>query len=68
MLETWVPSLGWEDPLEEEMAAHSVFLPGESHGWRSLVGYSLWSRKRVTLSTQTSLHHDRYVVENLNSV
>ena len=23
MLETWVRSLGWEDPLEKEMAAHS---------------------------------------------
>ena len=23
----------------------SVLLPGESHGWRSLVGYSLWGRK-----------------------
>ena len=23
MWETWVPSLGWEDPLEEEMAIHS---------------------------------------------
>ena len=21
-----------------------VFLPGESHGWRSLVGYSPWGR------------------------
>ena len=21
--ETWVPSLGWEDPLEEGMATHS---------------------------------------------
>ena len=30
MRETWVPSLGWEDPLEEGMATHSVFLPGES--------------------------------------
>ena len=28
--ETWVPSLGWEDPLEEGMAATTVFLPGES--------------------------------------
>ena len=26
------------DPLEKEMAAHSVFLPGESHGQRSLAG------------------------------
>ena len=23
MPETWVPSLGWEDPLEEEMDIHS---------------------------------------------
>ena len=38
--ETWVRSLGWEDPLEKEMAPHSVLLPGESHGWRSLVGCS----------------------------
>ena len=26
MQETWVQSLGWEDPLEEEMAAHSSIL------------------------------------------
>ena len=24
--ETWVQSLGWEDPLEEEMATHSSIL------------------------------------------
>ena len=39
MQDTWVQSLGWEDPLEEEMATHSpVVLPGESHG-QELVGY-----------------------------
>ena len=26
MLETQVPSLGWEDPLEQEMATHSSIL------------------------------------------
>ena len=26
MWETWVRSLGWEDPLEEEMATHSSIL------------------------------------------
>ena len=26
MQETWVRSLGWEDPLEEEMATHSSIL------------------------------------------
>ena len=34
----WVQSLGWEDPLETGMATH--YLPGESHGQRSLAGYS----------------------------
>ena len=38
--ETQVRSLGWEDPLEKEMATHSSILPGESHGQRSLEGYS----------------------------
>ena len=35
-------SLGREDPLEEEMQPTPVFLPGKSHGQRSLVGYSPW--------------------------
>ena len=35
-----VRSLGQEDPLEEGMGTHSVFLPGESPGERSLMGYS----------------------------
>ena len=39
MQETWVQSLGWEDPLEEGMAT-PVFLPGEFQGQRSLVGYT----------------------------
>ena len=29
MPETLVPSLGWEDSLEEDMAIHSSILPGE---------------------------------------
>ena len=36
MQETQVRSLGWEDPLEKGMAAHSSILPGESYGQRSL--------------------------------
>ena len=36
MQETPVQSLGWEDPLEEGMQPIPVFLPGESHGQRSL--------------------------------
>ena len=29
MQETWVQSLGWEDPLEKEMAMHSSILAWE---------------------------------------
>ena len=45
MQETWVRSLGWEDPLEKEMAIHSGLLPGKSHGRRSLVDCSPWGHK-----------------------
>ena len=40
MWETRVQPLGWEDPLEKEMATHSSILPGKSQGQRSLAGYS----------------------------
>ena len=43
--ETQFRSLSWEDPLEKEMQPTPVFLPGESHGHRSLVGYSPWGHK-----------------------
>ena len=39
MQETQVQSLGPEDPLEKGMAT-LVFLLGESHGQRSMAGYS----------------------------
>ena len=38
--ETRVPSLGGEEPLEEGTATYSSLSPEESHGQRSLVGYS----------------------------
>ena len=37
MRETWVPSLVWEDPLEEGMATHSSIL-----AWRILVDRGAW--------------------------
>ena len=45
MRETWVQSLGWEDPLGRAWQPTPVFLPGESYGQRNLAGYSLWSRR-----------------------
>ena len=34
------------------MATHPVFLPGKSHGWRGLVGHSLWGRKESDTTEQ----------------
>ena len=45
MQEPWVQSLGWEDPWRRKWQPMLVFSPGESHGQRSLAGYSLWGRK-----------------------
>ena len=44
MRETLVRVLGWEDPLEEEMA---LFLPGKYHGLRNLADYSPLVCERV---------------------
>ena len=56
MQEMQVRSLGWEDPLEEKMAIHSSILAWESHGQRTLVGYSPWSCKEKDTTKQ--LNHD----------
>ena len=53
--ETWVPSLGQEDPLQKRMATSLVFLPGEFHGLRSLVGYSPWGSKELNMTVQLTL-------------
>ena len=57
MRETGVRSLGKEDALEKEPTP--VFLPGESHGWRSLVGYSPRGLKES--DTTQRLHYTLYV-------
>ena len=54
MWETWVRFVGREDPLEKEMATHSLFLPRKSLGRRSLAGCSPWGRKE---SDTTELYH-----------
>ena len=43
--EMQVRFLGWEDPLEKEMATHCSIVAWKIHGQKSLVGYSPWSHK-----------------------
>ena len=55
MQETWVQSLGWEDPLEKGRLPTPVFLPGKSHRQRSLAGYSPWDHKESDMTEQLKL-------------
>ena len=59
MRETWVRSLGQEDPLGKGMSPTLVLLHGEFHKQGSLMGYSPWLQRvghdRVT-NTLTSFN------------
>ena len=43
--QTWVPSLGWEDPLEKGKATHSSIL-----AWRTLGRKELDTTEQLSLS------------------
>ena len=67
MQEMQVQSLGWEDPLEKEMATHSsIFLLGKSYGQRSLVGYVHGGRKRVRHNRVTKQQLSRLLTRSPN--
>ena len=51
--ETWVQSLGLEDPLKEGMQPTPVLLPGEFHRQRSLVVYTPLGRKESDMTEAT---------------
>ena len=46
-------SLGWEDPVEKEMATHSTIHARKSRGQRSLADYSTWGCKESILFFQS---------------
>ena len=50
MWETWVQSLGWEDPLEKGKSTHSSILAGEFPGW-----HSPWGGKESDAAERLSL-------------
>ena len=64
MQETWVRSLGWEDPWKRERQAIPVFLPREFHGQRSLVGYSLPGHKELDMIERLTLSLSLFTVSS----
>ena len=60
--ETKVRSLGWEDFQKEKWQPTPVFVPEESHGQRSLAGYSPQGHKEPdTTEHARKLYHLIYI-------
>ena len=55
--ETWVQSLGQEDPRRRKGQPRLVFLPGKSYGQSSLASYSPWGLKELTTTKDTEHTH-----------
>ena len=78
MQETWVPSLGWEDLLEKEMAAHSSTLAqknpmdggawqatahGVAKSWTQLSDFTfLLSRRNTRALSLTQTHTNTFCI------
>ena len=63
MQETQAPSLGWEDPLEEEGNPLQYSCLENPHGKRSLVGYIPWGHKE--LNTTERLSTEQHTIYNM---
>ena len=50
MQKTKFQSLDQEDPLEKEKTTHPIILAWETHGQKSLVGYSPWVTKELCMT------------------
>ena len=55
MQETWVQSLGREDPLEKEMATHSSILTWRIPWTEETGSYSPWGHKQSDTTEQLTL-------------
>ena len=53
---TWLSSWVKKVPWRRKWLPIPVFLPGDFHGQRSLVGYSPWGCKELDMTEQLSLH------------
>ena len=66
MQEMGVRSLGQEDPRRREWQPTPVFLPGESRGQRSLVGYSALGCKESDTTEQLTHTYIPYLIPGEN--
>ena len=62
MWETWIQSLGWEDPLEKEMATHSSILAGRIPRTEELGKLQSTGSQRVGYNRAKSLMWEELVI------
>ena len=64
----WVRSLGWEDPLEKEMANHSSILAWKIPWAEVLMGCSPWGRRESDTTEHAHISHikSEYVFKKSN--
>ena len=63
--ETWVQSLGWEDPLEKEMATHSSILAWEIPWTEEPGGLQSTGSQKVRHDLQLSTHTSRHEISDV---
>ena len=62
MQEMWVQSLGWEDPLEKEMATHSSILAWAIPGTEELGGLQSMGSQRAGHDLATTQQHSCFTL------
>ena len=71
MWETWVQSVGWEDPLAEDMATHSSILAWrilmDSGAWRAAVAAPFYTQQTEYASSSSSTSHHPLAFFSANS-
>ena len=60
----WVGKIPWSGKRQPT----PVFLPGESHGQRSLVDYSPWGHKESGMTDRARTHTLHNVMEAVNNL
>ena len=56
-----IPSLGGKILWSRKWQPAPVFLPGKSHGQRSLVGYSPWGQRESDMIERPSTHRTLHI-------
>ena len=65
MQDTWVQSLGWEDPLQEERTTHTSILAWEIPWTEELGSYSPWGHKELDTTEHTKHSKGSVIIMSL---